>query len=236
MLVTETNEAGTLIKDYIWNGMTPVAQIEKAAETETIIYLYTDHLMTNRLATNSTQAIVWRWEGEAFGNTPAKELAGVSVNLRFPGQYYDQETNLHYNWNRYYDPNLGRYITSDPIGLQGGVNTYIYALVNPVIFTDPSGLRIPYPGRRYEKLRGPFGPVCGAEGTAQATWIPDGPWKDACQKHDDCYAICGIPKLYCDMEFLINSDNVIYYTAVYRFADSAYDRAQEKACEEDGDC
>ena len=50
--------------------------------------------MTNRLATDAAQAIVWRWEGEAFGNTPAQELAGVSVNLRFPGQYFDQETAL----------------------------------------------------------------------------------------------------------------------------------------------
>ena len=60
--------------------------------------------MTNRLATDELQSVVWRWEGEAFGSTAAEELAGFSINLRFPGQYFDQETNLHYNWNRYYDP------------------------------------------------------------------------------------------------------------------------------------
>jgi RHS repeat-associated protein len=96
--------------------------------------------MTNRLATNGTQAIVWRWEGEAFGNRPAEELAGIQINMRFPGQYYDQETNLHYNYFRYYDPVLGRYITSDPIGLQGGLSTYGYAGQNPVRFVDPYGL------------------------------------------------------------------------------------------------
>jgi RHS repeat-associated protein len=127
-----------LIKDYLWmEGMTPVAQISAVIPAqEEITYLHTDHLMTNRLATDQIQSIVWRWEGEAFGNTPAEELAGISVNLRFPGQYYDQETNLHYNWNRYYDPELGRYITSDPIGLMGGFNTYNYVTSNPIAWYD----------------------------------------------------------------------------------------------------
>ena len=88
---------------------------------------------------------MWRWEGEAFGATlpnedPDGDGVTTTVNLRFPGQYYDQETGLHYNWFRYYDPRIGRYVTSDPIGLWAGLNTYAYVNNNSLNFTDPSGL------------------------------------------------------------------------------------------------
>ena len=147
-LITETTETGALIKDYIWQqGLHPVAQIDASMPaqagmpSEGIIYLHTDHLLTNRLATDATRKVIWRWEGEAFGNTPAS--GSVSVNLRFPGQYYDAETNLHYNHFRYYDPELGRYITSDPIGLGSGTNTYAYVGMNPLTYTDHTGLYWP---------------------------------------------------------------------------------------------
>jgi RHS repeat-associated protein len=60
--------------------------------------------------------------------------------LRFPGQYFDEETRLHYNWHRYYDPSTGRYLTPDPIGLGGGINPYVYVQNDPVNLVDPEGL------------------------------------------------------------------------------------------------
>ena len=75
--------------------------------------------------------MVWQWDNtDPFGaNAPNEDPSGLGIftfNLRFPGQYHDRETNLHYNVNRSYDPAVGRYIESDPIGLGGGINTYAY--------------------------------------------------------------------------------------------------------------
>ena len=144
-LIAETQADGTLIREYIWKDGEPVAQIEASGGVETLIYLHTDHLMTPRLATDESGTIIWRWEGEAFGETPADEDPdgdGVLtvVNLRFPGQYHDSETGLHYNYFRDYDPATGRYVESDPIGLDGGMNTYLYGNANPLKFSDPLGL------------------------------------------------------------------------------------------------
>ena len=141
-LIAETDQSGQVQKGYIWSeGLTPVAQIDVNNGTDNIHYLHTDHLMTPRLATNQSQQINWRWEGEAFGETADETLPAV-VNLRFPGQYYDRETGEYYNWNRYYRAGLGRYLTSDPIGLDGGLNTFGYVGGNPVNFVDPKGTEL----------------------------------------------------------------------------------------------
>ena len=107
--------------------------------TSDVAFIHTDHLGTPQLITNGSKTVVWQADYEPFGKASIT-TGTITNNLRFPGQYYDDETGLHYNYFRYYDPSIGRYITSDPIGLSGGMNTYLYASANPVRFIDPNGL------------------------------------------------------------------------------------------------
>ena len=100
-------------------------------------YLYTDHLDTPRALTDTANVVRWRWDSDPFGTAAANDDpdgARLVYNLRFPGQYYDKETNLHYNTFRDYDPATGRYVESDPIGLDGGINTYAYVSGNPISY------------------------------------------------------------------------------------------------------
>ena len=103
------------------------------------------YLNTPRLVADVTGTTVWRWDQqEPFGDSPADENpsgAGTfDLPLRLPGQYYDAETTLTYNYFREYDSGLGRYVQSDPIGLRGGINTFSYVDGYPVNFSDPFGL------------------------------------------------------------------------------------------------
>lgn len=128
--------------------------ITVSASQAKVYYIHTDHLNTPRLITNETAQAVWRWDhAEPFGTFPANEnpsgLGAFEFNVRFPGQYFDKETNTHYNYYRDYDPSVGRYVQSDPIGLDGGINTYAYVKDNPLGFIDPNGLDLVvtyYPG------------------------------------------------------------------------------------------
>jgi len=103
------------------------------------------HLNTTRLIQDQAGNTVWRWDqGEPFGNdVPNNNPSGQGAfdfPLRFPGQYFDKETALHYNMFRDYDPSIGRYVESDPIGLDGGLNVYAYVRSNPLFAVDPYGL------------------------------------------------------------------------------------------------
>ena len=115
-------------------GVSPVR-----AET---YYFHTDHLGTPQAVTDSTGTVAWQGSYDPFGNA-TETVADVEQNLRLPGQYLERETGLHQNWFRDYDPRIGRYVESDPIGLDGGLSTYGYAFQNPVKYTDPSGLITP---------------------------------------------------------------------------------------------
>ena len=144
-LLGDYQDDGTAIREYVYLNGEPIAQINGAGQAAEVLYLHTDHLGTPRRATDAGGTAVWAWDSDAFGAVAAnQDVDGngtlVTVPLRFPGQYYDQETGLHYNYFRYYDPSTGRYLTSDPIGLDGGLNTFGYAGGNPLVFVDPYGL------------------------------------------------------------------------------------------------
>jgi RHS repeat-associated protein len=131
----------TLIQETVWLGDIPVATLRGSA----IYYVHTDHLNAPRMVTQpSNNAIRWRWDRDPFGTTAPNQnpsgLGTFSYNLRLPGQFYDAETGLHYNYFRDYDPAIGRYVQSDPVGLAGGVGTYSYVSGNPVTYMDPRGL------------------------------------------------------------------------------------------------
>jgi RHS repeat-associated protein len=120
--------------------------------------VHADHLNTPRRLTRSNGRPTWQWAYSAFGEeeptTAAKRFTGpntvpttgtttatpVTFNLRWPGQYFDSESGLFFNWHRSYDPKTGRYTQTDPMGLDAGWNRVTYGFNNPLLYTDPDGL------------------------------------------------------------------------------------------------
>jgi RHS repeat-associated protein len=102
-------------------------------------FYHNDHIGTPQKITSVSGAVVWSARYSSFGEASI-EVGTVTNNLRFPGQFYDAETGLHYNYHRYYDPKTGRYLSADPIGLIGGINLFAYVQDNPLKFADPKGL------------------------------------------------------------------------------------------------
>jgi RHS repeat-associated protein len=174
-LIGEYNGSNALIQETIWLGDIPVATLRPDGGGYQVFYVHTDHLNTpRRVSRPSDNAVLWRWASDAYGEAlPDEDADGDTssfvYNLRFPGQYFDVETALSYNYFRDYDPALGRYVESDPVGLEGGINTYLYADADPMMFIDPDGreagaipvprprICIPIPG-----WLGPAGQVAGA--------------------------------------------------------------------------
>jgi RHS repeat-associated protein len=105
-----------------------------------VYYYHNDHLGIPQLMTNENGVVVWEADYYPFGEANIQMQGGVVNNFRFPGQYYDNETGLHFNYHRFYDPITGRYLTPDPIGQLGGIYLYTYAVNNPVNYIDPFGL------------------------------------------------------------------------------------------------
>ena len=158
------DEGGRLIGEYdftttprvrqetVYLGDTPVAVLTQtvsgspAVFTTVVNYVYADHIDTPRVITQaSDNRMRWRWDqADPFGTSAPNQnpasIGAFTCNPRFPGQFYDVESNLHCNYFRDYDPRIGRYTQSDPIGLAAGINTYAYVGGNPISRVDPLGL------------------------------------------------------------------------------------------------
>ena len=146
-LIGEYSETGTPKKTYSWLpdstwGTNPVT----LTENNKTYYFHNDHLGTPQKLTDEQGMVVWQASYEAFGKATIT-TATITNNLRFPGQYYDEETGLHYNWNRYYDPQTGRYTQEDLIRFNAGdENLYRYVQNNPINWKDPYGLEASFGG------------------------------------------------------------------------------------------
>jgi RHS repeat-associated protein len=113
--------------------------VAAGAQPANLLYVHADHLGSPQKLTDASQATVWDGVFDPFGEEVA--VSGLAaMQLRFPGQYADAETGYSYNYFRDYDPRLGRYLQSDPIGLEGGFNTFSYVLNRPTGAVDPLGL------------------------------------------------------------------------------------------------
>lgn len=160
---TVATGSGTTTTWYLWDGDVLLAEYDGAGnEQKRYAYLpdsyvpgqmqdangtydvHSDHLQTPKTLTNQSQTVVWKASYTAYGETvidtnPDGDANSITLNQRYPGQYFDAETGLYYNFYRYYDPSTGRYVTGDPIGLAGGINLYAYAGSNPLFWSDPTG-------------------------------------------------------------------------------------------------
>ncbi len=129
-------------RSYVYepDSFRPLALLEGFGPKETKPYHYQlDHLGTPQELTASDGEIVWSAHYRAYGEISRLDIGKVDNPLRFQGQYFDQESGLHYNRHRYYDPDIGRYLTPDPVKLAGGINAYQY-VTNPTGWIDPLGL------------------------------------------------------------------------------------------------
>lgn len=135
-LAAEADGTGRVTSQYVYlDGHRAVAKLEG----RTAYAIHGDHLGTPRLMTDADGRVVWRATYAPFGEATV-DVESVRLDLRLPGQYADSETDTHYNYHRDYDPSTGRYVTSDPIGLAGGANTYAYVDADPLSEIDPLGL------------------------------------------------------------------------------------------------
>lgn len=147
-LIAEYGPTGTLKRTYGWQpqglwGTDPVFLADVTGGGQATFWqlhhYHNDHLGTPQRLTDAEGSQTWAAISEAFGRTIPDPGNAVDNPLRFPGQYYDPETRMHQNYFREYNPNISRYVETDPIHLDGGINFYLYANGRPNHAIDPTG-------------------------------------------------------------------------------------------------
>ncbi|MBS0339348.1 MAG: RHS repeat protein, partial [Proteobacteria bacterium] len=186
---------------YIWlptaSGPMPVAVLVNGTNFYAV---HADHLNTPRRLTDASGQAVWQWAYSAFGeekptlakwrfanlditaNPGTTSAPAIKFNLRYPGQYFDEESGLHYNYFRSYSPTSGRYTQADPIGLDGGWSRFAYVSGNPLKYTDPLGLQASLEDR--PAATGPFVPNPSAAAQKDLAKRLD---RIFCQEEPDCW-------------------------------------------------
>lgn len=137
-MIAEASSTGAWIREYIWMDDQPVAMVDWTSASPVVYDIHTDHLGRPQKLTDQSGTLVWDGVFDPFGNAVSVN-GSVTMLLGFPGQFWDSEIQLAQNWRRDYDPTIGRYVESDPIGLWGGVNTYTYVADKPLRYVDLEG-------------------------------------------------------------------------------------------------
>jgi len=147
-VIAETDGTGAAgsTREYIWipeagyAGVSlPIATVEGVNTADSALYYtHTDHLSRPVMMTDGVKAVVWQASWSPFGR-PHTITGSLTENRRFPGQWFQLEAGIHYNWHRHYDPTIGRYTSPDPLGFVDGPSVYGYVNGNPIIYIDPDG-------------------------------------------------------------------------------------------------
>ena len=139
-MLREETPSQSILYLYEPGSYAPLARVDQAeGGAQQLYYFHTDQIGTPLELTDSEGEIVWQATYRSWGAIEHLVVDQVEQNLRFQGQYFDDEMGLHYNTFRYYDPEIGRFTTQDPIDVEGGYNLYDYA-PNPLTWIDPFGL------------------------------------------------------------------------------------------------
>ncbi|HBF81024.1 MAG TPA: type IV secretion protein Rhs, partial [Streptomyces sp.] len=150
-LCEQTTDIGTLPRQVVltwdYDGFRPLTQTERICTPNTtqgvvderFFAIVTDLVGTPTELIDESGEISWHTRSTLWGITTWSADSSTYTPLRFPGQYFDPETGLHYNFHRHYDPDISRYITADPLGLRPGPNVHTYA-PSPLTWGDPLGL------------------------------------------------------------------------------------------------